>query len=116
MAKKILLTSHDPALLETRKLLLAGNGYQVFTAIDPREVARLCHDHHFDLVVIGHTIGPSEASSIVQTISESCGDIPMLMLVTGPLPLAGSPNHSMHTNAEGAPAEFIARVHKILGE
>ncbi len=115
MAKKILLTSHD-ALLETCKLLLAGNGYQVFTAVDPLEVAGLCQDHRFDLVVIGHTIGPSEAGSIMQTISESCGPVPVLKLEAGALPAAENPSHSMHTNAEGAPAEFIARVHKILGE
>jgi CheY-like chemotaxis protein len=113
-AKKILLTSRDPALLETRKMLLADNNYEVFTATNHQEVVDLCKDHSFDLAVLGYTIPAKERKNIANTVHEACGPIPILELHNGPVPRSKDSENNLQMDAERSPAEFVAKVKQLL--
>jgi len=82
MSKRILSISYDRALLWTRQLLLEQLGYDVVSVegfAQAWEAAENRKDR-FDLIILGHSIPPSDKKAIVAHMRDSC-DCPILALL-----------------------------------
>ena len=76
----ILCTGIDPALLETRKLILERAGHTVITATDQRQVAAACEKHQLGVAVIGQTVAPPMRKLIASLIRKHCRSAKILEL------------------------------------
>ncbi|PYX08143.1 MAG: hypothetical protein DMG88_11745 [Acidobacteria bacterium] len=56
MAKRILSTSWNPAILKTRNWVIESAGYDVVTTRESRMFLRLAEEQHFDAALIGDSI------------------------------------------------------------
>jgi len=82
MSKRILSISYDRALLWTRQLLLEQLGYDVVSVegfAEAWEAAENKKDR-FDLIILGHSIPPSDKKAIVAHMRDNC-DCPILALL-----------------------------------
>lgn len=66
----ILSTGVNPALLETRRMLLERAGHTVVTAMDVKTVIAACQQHAFDVAMVGHMVSPKEKRRIFGLIRE----------------------------------------------
>ncbi|HEY6970808.1 MAG TPA: hypothetical protein VJA94_16475 [Candidatus Angelobacter sp.] len=64
MAKSVLVVSWNPSLASTREMLLSSAGYQVISAVGRAEAASLCRSSA-DLLVLGHSVPPSEKEDVI---------------------------------------------------
>jgi hypothetical protein len=68
----ILCISANDAILQTRKLLLEKNGYQVIPALNFREVEDACRSGNFDMALIGQDIEAKPKKALGFKIRELC--------------------------------------------
>lgn len=76
----ILSAGIDPALLQTRKLMLEQAGHTVATATSESDVRDACSRMNVDVVVIGQTVVPQEKRRILEIVREACGSTKVLEL------------------------------------
>src|SRR5450759_2378402 len=76
----ILCTGADRQLLKTRQLILERSGHRVITAVDERELIQHCHDHTFDLAVIGQSLGPKVKLHAMDLLRAHCPSVKILEL------------------------------------
>ncbi len=74
----ILCISANDAILQTRKLLLEKNGYQVIPALNFREVEEACRTGKFDLALIGQDIEAKPKKALGFKIRELCPKVSIL--------------------------------------
>jgi DNA-binding NtrC family response regulator len=72
MAKRILSVSYDDILLATREMLLAGQGYEVTSALGFTAAEEECQRSHFDLFILGHSIPDRDKLHLIKTFKANC--------------------------------------------
>jgi len=77
---RILSVSYDPVLLNTRQLLLESRGYNVTSAEGFIDALDTCKRGGYDLLIIGHSIPPSDKRAIVREANRYCPS-PILALL-----------------------------------
>jgi DNA-binding response OmpR family regulator len=82
MAKRILSVSYDRALLWTRQMLLEQLGYDVVSAEGFSQAWEAAEKGGtpFDLIILGHSIPPTDKRAMVDHIRRSC-DCPIMALL-----------------------------------
>jgi CheY-like chemotaxis protein len=76
----VLCTGTDPAVMETRKLILERAGHTVMLASDDRSLEKLCRTHQPAVVVLGQNISPTVKHRYFLTIKEHCKQAKILEL------------------------------------
>lgn len=64
MAKSVLVVSWEPSLARTREMLLRGAGYSVTSAVGRAQAQSQCRSSA-DLLVLGHSVPPSEKKEVI---------------------------------------------------
>jgi DNA-binding response OmpR family regulator len=114
MGKRILSISYDRSLLWTRQLLLEQLGYQVFSAEGFAQAWETAGNPHnrFDLIILGHSIPPSDKKAIVNHMRDNC-DCPILALLR---PYESPVAEAAMSIDAGDPNAFLNAVRKMLGQ
>jgi DNA-binding response OmpR family regulator len=109
---KILVVSHDRRLADVRRKVLEEAGFEVLSAAsDPTAIQATCADHKPRLVMIGHSLLPSEKRRVWAAVKEHC-EAPVLELHQKKGPELMSTDFSHESLA---PDDFLRAVMKILG-
>lgn len=106
---RILSISYDKALLHTRELMLAREGFQVESAVGFSAALNACKKGKFDLMIMGHSIPPKDKAAIIQQLRAVC-KAPILAL--------RRPNEAPVQAAEynldsGDPERFLTYIKEI---
>lgn len=64
MTKSVLVVSWEPNLARTREMLLCGAGYFVTSAVGRAQAQSQCSSRA-DLLVLGHSVPPSEKKEVI---------------------------------------------------
>jgi hypothetical protein len=109
MNKTVLLISWDRTLARTREMLLIDAGYRVTSAVGRVEAGLSCSSGA-DLLVVGHSVPPSEKKEVIECYRKSSAG-PVLSLLR--------PNQTKLPEADfgvevSNPAEVVQLVGKIL--
>jgi hypothetical protein len=109
MKKTILLISWDRSLAHTREMLLIAAGYCVTSAVGRTESELRCSSEA-DLLVVGHSVPPSEKKNVIECYRKNS---------TGPVLSLLRPNQTKLPEADfgveaSDPAEVVLVVSKIL--
>jgi DNA-binding response OmpR family regulator len=64
MAKSVLIVSWEKSLARTREMLLRGAGYSVTSAVGRDQAHSKCRSRA-DLLVLGHSVPPSEKKEVI---------------------------------------------------
>lgn len=110
----VLSVSYDPALLETRELLLRQMGYEVTSAEGFAEAHRACEEATggFDLIIVGHSIPHEDKRMIINSCKHTCS-CPVLALLRPNEPPVEEASRSV---ASDEPRGFVVAVQEILAE
>ena len=109
MTKSVLVVSWEPNLAKTREMLLRAAGYSVTSAVGRAQAHSQCRSRA-DLLVLGHSVPPSEKKEVVACFREYS---------TGPVLSLLSSHQQKLPEADFAveafdPADVVRVVHKIL--
>ncbi|HEY4009815.1 MAG TPA: hypothetical protein VGM11_06665 [Acidobacteriaceae bacterium] len=115
MSSRILTFGHDPTLQRTRELLLHHDGFDVVTAANGLEAARVLEHQHFDLLILCHTIREQERSSFLSLFHASDHPAKVLVLFTGTSPLVEPGCDSVFCTFDG-PGTLLAAVHGLTDD
>jgi CheY-like chemotaxis protein len=110
--KTVLVASHDPELADVRKHLLEGAGYRVISASSLPEITAACKNNKLHLVLIGHSLPPSEKRRVCAEAREHC-KVPILELYNGKPP-ALVPASYIHQHDSLVAEDFIEAVNALL--
>lgn len=111
MAHRILCISTTEAILQTRKLLLQRNGYEVISARNFKEVEDACRQRNFDLALVGHDMEPKIKKAVGLKIRQYLPQAPILEMCHYSPEIEGS----TFTVTE-SPAELLQIMAEILGQ
>ena len=78
--KRILLVDDEPAILQTLRIILASEGYEVEAAWSSKEAWDLLNQHDFDLVVTDFNMPGMKGDELAFRIKESWPAIPVVLL------------------------------------
>ena len=78
----VLCTGVDPSVVRTRQLILESAGHIVVPALDEPSLVAACHDHEFDVAVVGQTASAKIKLRIASLIRECCHNAKLLELYT----------------------------------
>ncbi len=78
----VLCTGTEPALMESRALLLEQAGHTVVKALDERDLVAACAEHKFDVAVVGQSVSNREKRRIFGLIRQHCRGAKVLELYT----------------------------------
>jgi CheY-like chemotaxis protein len=109
MTKSVLVVSWEPSLARTREMLLRGAGYSVTSAVGRAQAHSQCLSRA-DLLVLGHSVPPSEKKEVIACFRQYS---------TGPvLSLLRSHQQKLPEADFGVeafdPADVVSVVRKIL--
>ena len=76
---KILVVSHNQRLAKRRRTVLEDAGFEVLAVTNAREAGSTCAKHDLRLVVIGHSVLPSDKRRAWAKVREHC-HVPVLEL------------------------------------
>jgi CheY-like chemotaxis protein len=76
----VLCTGIDPAVMQTRKLILEQAGHTVVLATNEPDIIGACGKHAFHVAVIGQTISRRMKQKVVSLIRENCPSAKILEL------------------------------------
>lgn len=68
----VLCTGVDPALTNTRKLILESAGHHVIIGIGDPAITSACKKHKFDVAVIGQAITTKDKKQIMALVRQHC--------------------------------------------
>jgi DNA-binding NtrC family response regulator len=117
MARRVLSTSWDAAVLKTRNLLIENAGYEVVTTRKGDVFLKLLRDEHFDVAVVGDSIVLDARVNLVTKAKLLKPDLPLVVLVQ----TAAEAQH-LHALADYLvealrdPEELIAAVRAAAGD
>jgi CheY-like chemotaxis protein len=80
----VLSVGSDPALMQSRQLVLEGEGHTVVGVTDEKALAAACKRHTFDVAILSQTLSPRMKQHIVSLIRERCPKIKVLELFSIP--------------------------------
>jgi DNA-binding NtrC family response regulator len=111
--KRILVISYDQALLNTRKMILEEQGFEVATAFSFTEAAKACRVHPaFNLVVLGHTIPLDDKAEMVNIFRQNSSS-PILSVRRSDESLL--PETEYAVNALAGPEALLDAVKEAIG-
>jgi DNA-binding NtrC family response regulator len=111
--KRILVISYDQALLNTRKMILEEEGFEVATAFSFTEAAKACRVHPaFNLVVLGHTIPLDDKAEMVNIFRQNSSS-PILSVRRSDESLL--PETEYAVNALAGPEALLDAVKEAIG-
>jgi DNA-binding response OmpR family regulator len=108
---KIVVVSRDPKLADVRRTTLEKAGYVVIAANDASTIAEACSNSHVRLIMIGHSLPPSEKRRVWATAKMHCR-VPVLQLHRRGEPELLEQNVLVHESHR--PDDFIDAVQNIL--
>ncbi len=76
----VLCTGADPALLETRKMILEKAGHTVISARTQSTVTAACKQWIFDVAVFGQSVSPNSKRTMASIVREHCPSARILEL------------------------------------
>jgi DNA-binding response OmpR family regulator len=107
----ILSISDDESLLKTREHILQHEGHSVTSALGFDEGLHRCRNQSFDLVIIGHSLQPTQKAAILAAV-KTHGGAPVLQLRRyGQSPLQGA---DFCLEVREGPRAFIEHVKAVL--
>ncbi len=74
----ILSISSNPAVSETRRMVLEQRGYKVAEAADFHEISDQCSNTHYGCAVVGTDIDPKMKRAIAAVLEKLCPGLPIL--------------------------------------
>lgn len=107
---RILSVSYDPTLLRTRQMLLERAGYEVVSTPDLAGALEKCRDTEYDLVIMGHSIPPTDKLEIMHALRQHCPAPVLALLRPGESPLREAAESIDPFN----PNQLLAAVDRIL--
>lgn len=107
---KILVVSHDSHLADVRRDVLLNAGFEVLEARDSRTVKKTCTEHRLRLVMVGHSLPPSEKRRVWAEVREHY-QVPVLELHKESEPELMAPAY-FHESV--TPDDFLTAVMRIL--
>jgi hypothetical protein len=110
MPQKILCISATEPIMQTRKLLLERNGYEVLPALNFKEVEEACKARKFDLALVGHDIEAKIKRALGIKIREFCPVTPILEMCRYSPEIEGST-----FAVTDSPAELLQAIADIFG-
>ena len=108
----ILVYGRDASLLETRRMLLATTGFQVYATTEWEAAERVIKEEKPALFVLCYTLAPGDRSSILNSAERLYPEMRVLILTADGQPSDDSPEDTLNIFA-GARA-FKARVVELL--
>lgn len=108
--KQILCIAEDPAVRQTKQLLLEQIGFSVVAVGTLREVEYVTHRSRFDLVIVGRSFNEALKRSIADTVRRNIPDTPILELCTVSPVISGAE----HVLCSPTPEEMADEVRNIL--
>ena len=78
--KRILLVDDEPAVLQSLRILLTSDGYEVETAWSSKEAWDMVNQDNFDLVVTDFNLPGMKGDELAARIKEHWPEIPVMML------------------------------------
>jgi DNA-binding response OmpR family regulator len=107
---RILSVSYDEVLLQTRRMLLQREGYEVISTLGFTESLRQCREGGFDLFVLGHSIPHADKQELMKGFRQSCkGPIISLRRHIGEASLAGA-----DVSSDPEPELLLRKVSEVL--
>ena len=106
---RILSISYDKALLHTRAMMLAREGFEVESAVGFTAAIQACKKGRFDLVIMGHSIPSEDKSAIVKQLRAVCAT-PILALRRPNEPPIKAAEYNLDS---GDPQRFLSYVREI---
>lgn len=76
----VVCTGVDPALLETRRMILESAGHNVVSVTNETALRAACEKYPFDIAVIGQTVTNKMKQRILLIVREHCPDARVLEL------------------------------------
>jgi DNA-binding response OmpR family regulator len=80
MAKLILSTSHNTAVLRVRNMLIEQAGYSVITSKDGEVVRKLAREHQFDAAVLGDSIPVILREILARDLKQIKPELPLIII------------------------------------
>ncbi len=80
MAKRILSTSWNPAVLKTRNWVIESAGYDVVTTRESRMFLRLAEEQHFDAALIGDSIPIHLRAQLAKDAKQANPSLPLVII------------------------------------
>jgi CheY-like chemotaxis protein len=106
----VLSVGSDPAVLDTRGLVLRSAGYIVVSAISVQEAIHLFEDGDFDVVVLCNTLPQKDCESLIYSIRASGARVPIVH-VSGTWPV-----ERIGGALDKDPAVFLGSVEDVLSK
>lgn len=107
----ILMVGHDPALLNTRGLLLRSVGYIVTSTASTQEAIELFQAGDFDLVVLCHSLPEQDREHLIQAIRNGGSATPVLFVIAANV---SSPDRFADLSSGSEPDGLLKTIRKVL--
>jgi DNA-binding NtrC family response regulator len=108
---RILSVAYDESLLLTRHYILEKAGFTVVSALRFAEAIEHCQQQKFDLIVLGHSVPPSDKTALIAETKRLCG-CPALSIRRFDQPRHPSADYSVESG-EG-PEALITAINNAL--
>lgn len=105
----ILSIAHDPAVVETRRLVLEQRGFAVAIATNFVEIEQKCRQRNIACIVIGMDIEPSIKRTIGNLLTNACPQLPLLEICRTAPEIEGA--SAVHSDA---PEDLLAAIDDLL--
>jgi DNA-binding response OmpR family regulator len=109
---KILSIGYDEPLLLTRQYILQQAGFTVVSALRLEEAIRHCKHQKFDLIVLGHSIPPTDKTRLIAAGKKLAG-CPTLS-ITGS-DQSPHPGVDYSVDASEGPRALVHAIQAVLG-
>ncbi len=106
---RILVVSNDNVLLQTRRMLLESNGYEVVASLGYEASVEQCKRGGFDLFILGHSMPQADKQKLVSTFRRECPAPIISLLRPNEAPLADADYH-----IEPDPVKLLELVDGLL--
>ena len=111
----IILIQDDPYLVESRKLLLEGQGYRVDVVHTVKEARRLCREFDCDLVIVDSEQDHNAAMELCEEIKQNNPKLAVAVMTGYHVFLSSDCPDEVIRQEEG-PAGFVAKVRSLMAE
>jgi len=109
----ILLYGHDPVLLMTRRLILERSGFEVWSALDLKEVEIITGSQNIDILITCHTVSRKDqtaALAIAQILNSHIINFALAEM----FPAHGGDVSGKDFNSFISTATFISAVEEVV--
>jgi DNA-binding response OmpR family regulator len=112
MAYSVLLHGHDAVLLDTRRMVLEVQGFEVLSSMQESTVLKALVSRRIDLLILCHTLSKEECDHLLDSAKRYQPAMKRLVLYLG-YPACGIHEEGILSALEG-PAAFAHTVNHLL--